>query len=177
MPTPAIFLDRDGTLMVNVDYPSHPDQVRVFPDVPGSLRRLRDAGFANVIITNQSGIGRGLITEEQYQAVHECLLTSLGHDLIAATFYCPDAPGPEAVRRKPSPAMVHEAARALALDLDRSWFIGDKASDVACGRAAGVRTILVLTGNATPEEGGDAAYIAKDFASAAHFILENQGAS
>ena len=177
MPTPAIFLDRDGTLMVNVDYPSHPDQVRVFPDVPGSLRRLRDAGFLLVIITNQSGIGRGLITEEQYQAVQERLLTALGSDLIAATFYCPDAPGPDAVRRKPLPAMVHEAARSLALDLDRSWFVGDKASDVACGRAAGVRAILVLTGNATPEEGVGAAYIAKDFASAAQFILENQGAS
>jgi histidinol-phosphate phosphatase family protein len=178
MSTPAVFLDRDGTLMVDVDYPREPNDVRVFSDVPASLKRLRDAGFANVIITNQSGIGRGLLTEQQYRAVHERLLTSIGDELITATYYCPDPPGPNALRRKPLPAMVYEAAHDLDLDLARSWFVGDKASDIECGRSAGLRAILVLTGKSTaanPEAG--AAYVAKDFATAAQFILENQGAS
>lgn len=178
MSTPAVFLDRDGTLMVDVDYPREPNEVRVFSDVPASLKRLRDAGFASVIITNQSGIGRGLLTEQQYRAVHERLLASIGGELITATYYCPDAPGPNALRRKPLPAMVYEAAHDLDLDLTRSWFVGDKASDVECGRAAGVRAILVLTGKSSAGDADTrATYVAKDFATATQFILENQGAS
>jgi D-glycero-D-manno-heptose 1,7-bisphosphate phosphatase len=170
---PAVFLDRDGTLMEDVDYCKDPTRVRIFPDVPESLARLKDAGFRNVIVTNQSGIGRGLVTVEQFAAVQKKLLELIGADLIQATYHCPDVPGPNAHRRKPSPAMVMEAAGDLGLDLVRSWFIGDKASDVQCGCAAGVRTILVLTGygNAEPRDG--AAFVAKDFASAAEFILRN----
>ena len=145
--------------------------------MPANLQRLRDGGFANVIITNQSGIGRGLITEAQYRAVHERLLASLGANLITATYYSPDVPGPNALRRKPLPAMVLEAARDLDLDLTRSWFIGDRGSDMECGRAAGVRPILVLTGKSGSNDHIAAVYVAKDFASAAQFILENQGAS
>jgi histidinol-phosphate phosphatase family protein len=176
MSTPAVFLDRDGTLMAVVDYPNDPEQVHVFPDVRASLQQLEHAGFMLVIITNQSGLGRGLITPEQFRAVQERLFTSLGHGLIKATYFCPELPGPGARRRKPHPTMVLEAAADLDLDLRQSWFVGDRRIDIECGRAAGVHPILVLTGQGTAADGTDALWIAKDFASATRFILENQGA-
>ena len=132
--------------MEDVDYCRDPAKVRLLPGVPEALRRLKTAGFLNVIITNQSGIGRGWITPADYQAVHARLLELLGEGLIDATYFCPDrsdAPGP---RRKPAPGMILEAARDLAIDLHHSWMIGDKAIDVQCGRNAGARSILVLTG-------------------------------
>ena len=113
---PAVFLDRDGTLIRNVDYINDPRDVEIFPDVPEGLRRLKEAGFRNVIITNQSGIARGRVTLEQYEAVQARMLELLGPGLIAATYMCPDF-GP---RRKPSPAMILEAAQDLHLDPARS---------------------------------------------------------
>src|SRR4029079_483935 len=99
------------------------------------------------------------------------LFELLGGDLIDATYSCPEAPEANSVRRKPSPEMVFEAARDLGLDLARSWFIGDKAIDVQCGHAAGTRAILVRTGHGHGVEAGSAEFVAKDFASAAAFIL------
>jgi D-glycero-D-manno-heptose 1,7-bisphosphate phosphatase len=143
-PAPVVFLDRDGTLIRNVDYINDPAHVAIFPDVPASLRRLREAGFRIVVITNQSGFARGSVTQEQYDAVHARMLELAGPGSIDATYMCPDF-GP---RRKPSPAMILEAARDLNLDLRRSCMIGDKASDILCGRAAGAKTIFVRTGYA-----------------------------
>jgi D-glycero-D-manno-heptose 1,7-bisphosphate phosphatase len=143
---PAVFLDRDGTLMEEVHYCADPALVRVYPGVPEALRKLKRAGFHTFIITNQSGIGRGLITEAQYRAVQKELLRQLGQGTIDATYFCPDAPGVPSPRRKPEPGMVLEAAADYSLDLSRSFFIGDKTDDIECGRRAGVRAILVLTG-------------------------------
>jgi D-glycero-D-manno-heptose 1,7-bisphosphate phosphatase len=142
----AVFFDRDGTLMEEVHYCADPALVRVFPGVPEALRRVREAGFATFIVTNQSGIGRGLLTEEQYQSVHEEFLRQLGRGLIDRTYYCPDAPGAAGPRRKPAPGMLLEAASDYAIDLSQSWVVGDKCADIECGRRAGARTILVLTG-------------------------------
>jgi len=113
---PAVFLDRDGTLMEEVDYCRDPAKVRLLPGVIAGLARLKAAGFRAVIITNQSGIGRGRITEVEYAAVHARLLALIGPGLIDATYYCPDAPDHPSTHRKPLPGMVHEAgygARAL----------------------------------------------------------------
>ena len=143
-PAPAVFLDRDGTLIRNVDYINDPADVEMFPDVPASLRRLRAAGFLIVIITNQSGFARGSLTQEQYNAVQARVLELAGPGAIDATYMCPDF-GP---RRKPEPAMILEAARDLNLDLSRSCMIGDKASDILCGRAAGTKSIFIRTGYA-----------------------------
>ena len=175
--TAAVFLDRDGTLMEDVDYCSDPQQVRLLPGVAEGLRDLRGAGFRAVIVTNQSGIARGLITPEQFAAVQARLLDLIGEGLIDATYHCPDLPGPESKRRKPLPAMVLEAARDLNIDLERSWLVGDKAIDMQCGRAAGVRPILVQTGYGMREDSGKAEFVAKDFATAVEFILRNSGAS
>ena len=144
--TPAVFFDRDGTLMQEVHYCSEPKKVAAIAGAAEALAELKEGGYLNVIITNQSGIGRGYFTVEQFEQVQAELLRQLGSANIDATFFCPDSPDSPAPRRKPSPVMVFEAAASLAIDLKRSFFIGDAASDIECGRAAGLRTILVKTG-------------------------------
>ena len=146
MSAPAVFFDRDGTLMEEVHYCGDPAQVHVYVGVPEGLRRLRDAGFRTFVVSNQSGIGRGLISEAQYRAVQAELLAQIGEGLIDASYFCPDAPGTPSNRRKPEPGMLLEAAADFDVDLARSYMIGDKAADVECGKRAGVKTILVLTG-------------------------------
>jgi D-glycero-D-manno-heptose 1,7-bisphosphate phosphatase len=142
----AVFFDRDGTLMEDAHYCGDPAMVKVFPGVPEALRRLRRAGFGVFIVTNQSGIGRGLITEAQYRAVEEEFLRQAGRDSVDASYYCPDAPGVPSKCRKPEPGMVLQAAEAHHIDLSGSYFVGDKSADIECGRRAGTRTVLVLTG-------------------------------
>ena len=132
--------------MREVEYCSDPNAIEVFDGVPDALRRLKKAGFKLFVITNQSGISRGYFTEEQYRAVESELNRRIGADLIDATYFCPDKPDEDSPRRKPSPEMVFEAGRGHDLDLHRSFFVGDKAIDIDCGRNAGVRTVLVRTG-------------------------------
>jgi D-glycero-D-manno-heptose 1,7-bisphosphate phosphatase len=150
-PARAVFFDRDGTLMEDVDYCADPAKVRLYPGVRETLRQLKAAGFRLFIITNQSGIARGLITDAQYHAVQAEFLRQLGPGLIDASYYCPDPPESNSPRRKPAPGMVLEAAAEFAIDLQRSYFIGDKCADIECGRRAGTRTILVLTGYGTTQ--------------------------
>jgi D-glycero-D-manno-heptose 1,7-bisphosphate phosphatase len=142
----AVFFDRDGTLMEDAHYCGDPALVRVFPGVPEALHRLKEAGFGVFIITNQSGIGRGLITEAQYRTVQDEFLRQAGRDWIDATYYCPDAPGLPSQCRKPEPGMVLAASAEHHIDLAASYFVGDKSLDIECGRRAGTRTVLVLTG-------------------------------
>lgn len=177
MSTPAIFLDRDGTLMVDTGYVSDPALVTVLPGVSEALRVLKAAGFRLVIITNQSGIGRGFFTEADYHAVHTRLVELVGSGVLDAAYFCPDHPDVATDRRKPGPGMILEAARDLNLDLARSWMIGDRESDVAAGLAAGTRAVL-LHGEASPPAGATKAhFVAKDLAQAARFILGESGAS
>jgi len=142
----AVFFDRDGTLMEDAGYCGDPARVKVYPGVSGALGRLKAAGFAAVIVSNQSGIGRGLITEAQYRAVEREFLRQTGAGLIDASYFCPDAPGAPSTCRKPEPGMLLDASRDLGLDLALSWLVGDKSADIECGRRAGTRTILVFTG-------------------------------
>jgi D-glycero-D-manno-heptose 1,7-bisphosphate phosphatase len=142
----AVFFDRDGTLMEEAHYCGDPRQVQVYAGIPAALRSLKEAGFRTFIVTNQSGIGRGLISEADYRAVQAELISQIGEGLIDASYFCPDAPGTASTRRKPEPGMLLEAAAEFDIDLARSYTIGDKAADVECGRHAGTKTILVLTG-------------------------------
>jgi D-glycero-D-manno-heptose 1,7-bisphosphate phosphatase len=169
---PAVFLDRDGTLMRDVDYCGDPQAVEVFPEAAEALRRLKQKGYKLMVITNQSGIGRGFFDETQYRAVEAEFLRQLGEGLIDATYYCPDLPTTDSIRRKPGPGMIFEAQRDHRLDLRRSFMIGDKASDIGCGRNASVRTILVQTGYGESEENPGADWIARDIVQAADIILE-----
>jgi D-glycero-D-manno-heptose 1,7-bisphosphate phosphatase len=142
---PALFIDRDGTLMDEVDHCRDPKDVRAIAGAADELARARSMGWAAVIVTNQSGIGRGYFTEEQFRSVQEELLRQLG-GMIDASYHAPDHPDTPSTRRKPAPGMILEAAADLGLDLSRSWMIGDKALDIEAGKNAGVRTILVETG-------------------------------
>ncbi len=146
MKSRAVFFDRDGTLMEEAHYCGDPAQVKMYAGVPEALRKLKEAGFRTLIVSNQSGIGRGLITEEQYRAVQAELLRQIGDGLIDASSFCPDAPGVPSTRRKPEPGMLLEAAAKFDIDLSASYMIGDKNADIECGRRVGAATILVRTG-------------------------------
>jgi D-glycero-D-manno-heptose 1,7-bisphosphate phosphatase len=166
----AVFFDRDGTLMEDAHYCGDPALVKVFPGVPEALRRLRQAGFGIFIITNQSGIGRGLISEAQYRAVQEEFLRQAGRGSVDASYYCPDAPGIPSKCRKPEPGMVLAAAAAHHIDLAASYFVGDKSADIECGRRAGTRTVLVRTGYGS-EQRCAADFTCRDAVEAVEVIL------
>src|SRR5216117_2060242 len=169
--SPAVFIDRDGTIMEDCVYCSDPKNVKIFPGVPEALRRLKSNGFKLIIITNQSGIGRGLFTVEQYRAVEAEVLRQLGVGLIDATYFCPDVPGQYSTCRKPAPGMVVEATREHQIDLARSFLIGDKEIDAECGRNVGMRTIRVRTGFDRETAGSMADWVAEDLPAAAEIIL------
>lgn len=171
--SPAVFLDRDGTLMRDVEYCGDPAKIEVFAGVPEALRRLKAAGFKLFVITNQSGIGRGFFTEEDYRAVERELGRQIGEDLLEATYFCADHPDNASPRRKPAPGMVHEAQRDHNLDLSRSFFIGDKPLDAECGRAAGVRTIVVQTGIEKPSGPTGADWDVRALTEAVEIILNH----
>jgi len=178
MPKPAIFLDRDGTLIEERHYLSDPSQVALFPGAVEALRQLARAGYALVIVTNQSGIGRGLFTEDQLRDVHRHLAETLAAAgiRIDGIFHCPHAPAEACDCRKPSPGLVHRACADLDLDPARSFVIGDKPADVALGVRVGARPILVLTGYGEtsmrdPAVAASSAHIAQDLAAAARHVL------
>ena len=170
--SPAVFLDRDGTLIREVNYCSKPDDVAIFPGVPEALLQLANAGYKLVVISNQAGIGRGYFTEAQYRLVEAEVERQILPAKFDAVYFCPDHPERATSRRKPAPGMVLEAQREHGLDLSRSWFIGDKAIDVECGRNAGVRTILVRTGYGANEAHANPDWTADDFPAAAEIILD-----
>jgi D-glycero-D-manno-heptose 1,7-bisphosphate phosphatase len=172
----AVFLDRDDTLIVNVPYLGDAEQVKLLDGVKQALEQLKAAGFALVVITNQSGVGRGLITVEQVAAVNARMVELLGVGLLERIYNCygtPDA-DPEGCR-KPSPKLIFKAAEDLELDLRRSYFIGDRTSDMLCARNAGVQSVLVLTGQHPADEIAEAKkyadVIASDLVAAAEKIL------
>ena len=170
----AVFIDRDGTIMEDCVYCSDPKNVKIFPGVLEALRRLKSNGFKLIIITNQSGIGRGLFTVEQYRAVEAEVLRQLGVGLIDATYFCPDVPGQYSTCRKPAPGMVVEATREHQIDFSRSFFIGDNEIDVECARNAGVRVIRVQTGLQRDMTGSMADWRADDLPAAVEIILRTK---
>jgi D-glycero-D-manno-heptose 1,7-bisphosphate phosphatase len=169
--SPAVFIDRDDTIMEDCGYCSDPQNVKIFPGVPEALRRLKSNGFKLIIITNQSGIGRGLFTLDQYRAVEAEVLRQIGDGLIDATYFCSDVPGQPSTRRKPEPGMILEAKREHQIDLSRSFFIGDKKIDVECAHNAGVRAIRVRTGFERDTTGSMADWNADDLPAAVEIIL------
>jgi histidinol-phosphate phosphatase family protein len=171
---PAVFLDRDGTLMQDVDYCGDPKDVHIFPGASEALGKLRERGYKIFIVTNQSGIARGYFNEEQYRAVELEVCRQLGVDLIDATYFCPHRPDQACDCRKPAPGLVLRAASEHHLDLRHSFFIGDKDSDMQCGRSAGVKTILVHTGYGQDANQESPDFVAQDFATAAAVVLGSQ---
>ena len=152
---PAVFIDKDGTLIENVPYNVDPDRIALTPGAGPALRALRDAGFALVLVSNQSGVALGRFPAAALRGVEDRLAELLAPHGVSldAVYYCPHAPAPDGtptcVCRKPAPGLFFQAARERRLHLRRSWMIGDILNDVEAGRAAGCRTILLANGGET----------------------------
>lgn len=175
---PAIFLDRDGTLNEDPGYLNHPDKMKLLPKVGEALALLRSEGFKLVVVTNQSGVARGLVDIETLPKIHERLQELLRPystqiDWFASCLHHPDE---DCECRKPKPKLILDSAKTFGFDLSQSYMLGDKDSDLGAGRAASLRgSVLVRTGygaeTALKPEGAKASFIANDILEAAHWII------
>lgn len=153
----AVFLDRDGVLnqYMPADYVKSPDELIVLPGVAAAVRRLNDARLPVIVISNQQGVGKGLMTLADLKAIEARMEEALAQEAgahIDRCFYCTDLKSASSPRRKPEPGMLHEAAAAFGLTLADTVFLGDSPTDIAAGRAAGVgATVLLLSGGTRPE--------------------------
>ena len=148
-PQPAVFLDRDGVLNENrADYVRTWQQVVFLPGVLDAMQLLAASPYTIVVVTNQSAVGRGLLTAEALAAINQGIVQQVQQagGRINAVYACPHAPDDGCSCRKPRPGMLLQAARDLAIDLERSYLVGDAVSDVEAGLAAGCRPLMVLTG-------------------------------
>jgi D-glycero-D-manno-heptose 1,7-bisphosphate phosphatase len=153
----ALFFDRDGTLIEERDYLSRPAQVRLFPGAAEALRRAQDNGLILVMVTNQSGVGRGYFKLEDVQRVHAHLAGELAKTgvKISKIYIAPEAPDQPSRGRKPSPQFLFDARDEIGIALNRSFMVGDKLIDLECGWNAGVRQcLLVRTGYGAETEKG-----------------------
>jgi len=186
----AVFLDRDGTVAEEVGYVNHASRIRLLPGSAGAVKRVRDAGFLAVVVTNQAGVARDYFEEFVVHQANRRLVELLEREGAAldGIYYCPHHPreGAPPYRqdcecRKPRPGMLRQAAQDLGIDLTRSYMVGDGVVDVGAARAAGVVPVLVLTGygrghlehrrsrwTVEPE------HIAEDLSEAVEWILERE---
>ena len=180
--TRAVFLDRDGTIIEDMDYLSDPERVVLIPGAAEVLKRLQDAGFKLFIVSNQSGVGRGYFTLADVERVNRRLVELLARDEVRfeKIYFAPEAPEQPSPGRKPSPQFLFDARDEFGIDLAQSYMIGDKLSDLECGWNAGVKkSILVRTGYGAKFEGFDGQKVARanvvnSLAEAAEWILAAQ---
>ena len=184
---PAVFIDRDGTVVREVGYLCRPEQIEILPRVPEAIRRLRGGGYRVVLVTNQSAVARGMLKESELEEIHRWLrqeLDRLGAGLDGV-YYCPHHPSegvaPYVIRcqcRKPNSGLVERAVRDLNLDLMHSYVVGDQGTDMQLARRAGIKGILIQNGGAdraSTRSAGmktDCDFIARDLWDAASWILE-----
>lgn len=184
----AVFLDRDGTINEEVDFLTSPRDLHLIPRSAEAIRRANDLGLRVIIVTNQSGIARGLFTEAELLEVHRMLAGRLADEgaRIDGIYYCPHHPSEgtggyrkECDCRKPNTGMIERAAREFRIDPERSYVIGDRTVDVGMAKNAGARAILVLTGYGRAELGiceRDAIpldYVADDLYDAMEFVARD----
>lgn len=172
----AVFFDRDGTLIRDVEFASRPEQVELLPGAAEAVRDLAQQGWFIVLVTNQSGIGRGYFTPDDYERVHRRLVELLEeHDArLDASYHCPHAPEELCDCRKPGVGMFQQAAREHDLDLTVSWCIGDRWRDVAPAQALGATGLLVQS-EATPAEDLERARAAGMLASSLNDVVRRIG--
>ncbi len=171
-----VLLDRDGTVLVDppdmrVD---SVDKIKLFPDTIEALRLLSDNGYGVIFITNQAGIGEGRITQDEFEFLHEKVKEMLKPSgiKVVATYYSPDFEGSMSKYRKPNPGMILRAADEHNFDLETTYFIGDRQSDVTAGIRAGTKTIFVHTSN-KKEDVPEADYTAGSLLEATKYIVAN----
>ncbi len=158
----AVFLDKDGTLIENLPYNVDPSRIYLAPEVGKALHLLHKSGYMLVVVTNQSGVARGMFAEEALEAVEQKLRSLLQEKAgvpLDGFYYCPHHPDGiipeyaiECSCRKPEPGMLRKAARELDIDLKQSWMTGDILNDIEAGNRAGCRTVLIDNGNETEWE-------------------------
>lgn len=185
----AVFLDRDGTINKDVGYPNSFSVIEVYPYSIEAVRKLNESGFLVVIVTNQSGIGRGLIVEKNLNDIHQKMSALFARQKahFDGIYYCPHylfSPDPnyrdECQCRKPNPGMGLKAAEDLSIDLKNSYMVGDKVEDILFGLNIEAKPILCLTGfgqESLPklkEKGIAPAYVAKTLLDAVSWILQEE---
>jgi len=179
---PAVLLDRDGTIIEQVHHLTDPAGVKLIPGAGEAIRTLRAHGYVCVVVTNQSVIGRGMLTVEGLERVHREMHRQLAEHRarLDGVYFCPVAPtsndrtAVEHCDRKPGPGMLWRAARELDLELGRSWFVGDMLSDLHAGRNAGCRgSILVRTGRGASVSADDPVidHVVEDLLEGARLII------
>jgi histidinol-phosphate phosphatase family protein len=169
VPPQAVLLDRDGTLVVDVPYNADPERVAPVPGARAALERLRHAGCKLAVISNQSGVGRGMLTSEQVAAVNRRVEELLGP--IGTWLVCPHAPEAGCACRKPAPGLVLRAAQLLGVEPRRCAVVGDIGADMQAARAAGARGVLVPTPATLPAEIRAATEVADDLGAAVDLLL------
>ena len=176
MASKAVFLDRDDTIAKDVQYCRRPEDLKLLPTVPEAIKLLNQNGFNVVVVTNQSGIARGYLTEEILTQIHSKMKRELGQDgaRVDAIYHCPHHHDDGCECRKPKTALFQRAAKELDIDLSHSFVVGDMQMDISAGKVLGCQTVLVTTGS----QGGDAIVDAPDYTAdslieAAQWILRS----
>lgn len=174
-----VLLDRDGTIIVNKHYQKDPAETELLPNAKEGLDKLRDAGFGLVVITNQSGIGRGLLTRADLAAVNRSVILALrgGDDYFAGIYYCPHTDEDNCRCRKPRTGLVELASADLGFPMPDSYVIGDRAADIRMGETVGASTILTRTGYGREEEAAGTVspnFVADDLSQAADWIIARE---
>jgi len=186
---PVVFLDRDGTLIEEVNFLLKEEQIKIFPNTIAALKILRQAGFILIVVSNQSGVARGLLNEERVVELNKVVFSQMRMlgEMPDAFYYCPHYPQAEIEKyrvkcdcRKPNPGMIMQAQRQFELDLSRSYSIGDKLSDSGLAQNVGGKGVLVLTGygrderdKIDPENGNEPNFIAPDILTAAEWVAND----
>ncbi len=180
---PAVFFDRDGTLIQDVPYLTDPAKVRLIPGAAQAVRTLQALGYACIVITNQSAVGRGLLSLQRLEEIHAEMNRQFAAESVRldGIYFCTTVPVSadrhtiDDPNRKPGPGMLRQAARELGLQLEASWMVGDMLSDILAGANAGCRSILVLTGNGRTVDPNHPAvtHVAADALEAASFIARH----
>lgn len=145
----AVFIDRDNTIAPDVPYCSNPDDFNLYPYVAESLKKLNDAGYISILVTNQSGIGRGYFTEDTLKSIHDKMNSELSKQgaFFDSIYFCPHTPEDKCFCRKPNTGMYMKAVREHHINLRESWVIGDSDADMDAGKKLGCRTIRIEDGN------------------------------
>ena len=172
----VVFLDRDGTIIENIGYCSRPEDINILPTVPEAIKLLNENGFKVIIITNQSGIGRGHFTEEDLAKVHKKLVDDLSEQnaIIDAIYYCPHHPKDNCECRKPKTALFKKAIKEFNINVKKSFVIGDSRCDIEAGKHIWCRTILL--GNKIVGENGNiiSDYFSNSFIGGIRWILSQK---
>jgi D,D-heptose 1,7-bisphosphate phosphatase len=177
MSNKAVFVDRDGTINIDGPYLSDPDKFRMYPGVGEGISKLKKSGYKIIVITNQSGIGRGYFTEKNLLKIHEKMKEEFQHfnTKIDGIYYCPHHPDIYCECRKPKTKLFEKAIHDHDIDVTKSYMVGDKMQDVEAGKKIGVKTILIPTLNnentGTKKQKPD--YIATNFTKAVEWILQS----